>query len=232
VLLAVALSAAVARASPATITRHDAAAVAHAINLRRSDLPGYTETSPHATTQDQKFVAEFDKCDRGVPQTRALLVAHSQSFAGSGLDQTPGVSAVVEIWPSAALAERSLTAVPAARYISCFVSYSYAALRSEHPKGVSLRISGATVPPLVQDSDGAFNYRFTAEIRAKPAATAANVRQRSTGLSVAVYFAEFGFVYGQVVVAASLTTIEKPPSRSLEQHLARSLLARTHKAVG
>jgi hypothetical protein len=230
VLLTVTVSAGVARASSTPITRGNAAAVASAVDLRPSDLPGYRHKFFDPTAQGLRDTAEIEKCEGGVPLSEALLNAHSPTFNGPGVGGTPEVASDVLVWPSAALADRAFAAVPATRGISCFDASFGAALRAKEPEGVSVTVHGAPLRSTVRGCDDTHADRIIATVHVEKPATELAPRRGATRLSDTVYIDQFGFVCGQVAVG--FYVLAPTPSPSLERHIADLLVRRARRAAG
>jgi hypothetical protein len=227
-LLALALSASVAAASLPPVTRDHAAAVAGAINLRRGDLAGYTETRVRVTAQGLRFRIQMAKCAREPLPSELLADVYAPTFHGPGVGGSPEVGDGTEIWPSAALAGRVAADVSASRRISCFDKLYGAQLRLKLPKGVTVTVTGAALPPIVP---GTYAARLTLVLHGPQEPAVFAPLERAARVSQAFYIDQFGFSDGQAYVGIYVTTPLVPPRLPLEQKVMKLLLARARATL-
>jgi hypothetical protein len=189
--------------------------VASSINLRHGDLPTFTEY-PNGPGSGNAALAT---CYGGVPYNEVLADVYSPEFATSGASRTL-VDSETEIFPSAALAARDLTAANRPRGWSCLLAAWRAA--------IAPAFTGQTVTDQVAPlrgsfgSDVPFAVRMTFQVRPKTST--------ATPHTVAVDDS-FTFDDGQAEVGLDVTQSDGTPSASLEQRLIAVLLARTHKTI-
>jgi hypothetical protein len=234
VVLALALGACGGAASLTTITRSDAASVARAINLRKSDLPGYSEKSPQRTPPDPAASAALLRClHQAAAGAKVIGKASSPDFAGPGIEGTPRIRSSVAVWSSTAALQRRLKSFARTRSATCLDRDFDSYLSRIRPKGITLSpVQTIARPPLVHDTEAAFTFRLVITVHTKALATEAAVSKRATETTASVYVDLAGFYYRQIAVALVVETLLVPPRLSLEQPLARLLLARARDAVG
>src|SRR5205807_9111181 len=75
------------------MTRSDAVALANAVNLVGSDMPGYTESPPESTGGSDPFA----RCAGSVPSSRALADVASATFDGGTAASIKKVTSDVEV---------------------------------------------------------------------------------------------------------------------------------------
>jgi hypothetical protein len=198
-----------------------------------ADLPGYV-VKPFQRTPDYPGAASALRKCLHTPAAPDALLANSASadFAGPGLGGTPTVKSYVAIWASASLLDQRLKAASGQHGISCVLNFFTVALRHHKPKGVSFKLHGETLPPVVRGSTPWLGFRLIITVRAKPAPTEAVVKTHGPEVSASLFIDFTSFVYGNVAVNLIVETIDAPPRFTLEQHLSRLLLARTEKAFG
>jgi hypothetical protein len=222
VLLAVGAAAA-ATPAPRSVTRAQAAAVASAMNLRHSDLPGLMQQANPQTAQDRKLDAQASACAGAVPPSRAYTDTQSPAFISSG-QPSVAVASSVEIMPSTALVASDFHAVEQPRALPCLVTELDTQLRSSLPSSDRLGAGTATrLGPVASGVTDSFAVRI-----AFPVGVPAG-KKVST---VTLYFDEVGFAWGQAEVSVEVQSTGVVPSSSLEKRLAGVLVARARATLG
>ena len=209
-------------ASPRTITRSQATAVATAISLRHSDLPGLKQEANPITAQQQRLTAQATACAGGVPASEAFANTQSPAFVSSG--QSVTVVSGTEILPSAALVAKDFAAVTRPHALTCLLSELTSSLHASLPKGDKVTsATAARIPSVVSGIADTFAIRIT---------FAVTVREATTTVSVPLYADQIGFTDGQAEVDLEVQTTVIKPSASLERQLAGLLVARARSAIG
>jgi hypothetical protein len=210
-------------ASPRTITRSQATAVATAISLRHSDLPGLKQEANPITAQQRRLTAQATACAGGVPASEAFANTQSPAFVSSGQSSVTVVSGT-EILPSAVLVAKDFAAVTRPHALTCLLSELTSSLRASLPKGDKVTsATAARIPSVVSGIADAFAIRIT---------FAVSVREATTTVSVPLYADQIGFSDGQAEVDLEVQTTVIKPSASLERQLAGLLVARARSAIG
>jgi hypothetical protein len=220
--LALSLAAATgaASASPTTITREQAPAVAKAINLRPGDLPGYSPKPNPVTAQTIQQDKKFNTCDRGVQDSTALTVLPSPLFRNA----STVIVSEVEVMPSAALVTKDLAAVTSARGLSCFNSQAVATFTAGGlPKHetVTARSTLLSLPAI--GSLHPFGVRTISFL---------HTSSGGTEVTVPLYADEIGVGDGQLELVVTDVPLQGIPSSALEDRLLALLVARARAAVG
>ena len=208
-----------AHASHRTIPRSDASAVAAAISLRQSDLPGSrAESNP----QNQQTNDEFINCYGGVPETAAFADTVSPNFVTTG---TPSVSASseAEIFPSAALVAKDLAALRRPHALICLSNQLTSLIRAGlRPGDALIRIHASDLPSIMSGSSDSAAIGISFAFRIKKGATTTT----ETG-----HTDSFSFSDGQAEVNLTIGSSDEP-AVSLERRLAAALVARARSAIG
>ncbi len=102
----------------APATPAQAAAYAHAVNLRGYDVPGMKPQAREGPLQDGGSWSAFAVCTGGLRSTRALAI-HSPVFADGNRRDAQFVYSTVAVLPSSALASQFIETVEGARARAC-----------------------------------------------------------------------------------------------------------------
>ncbi|MGA2471133.1 MAG: hypothetical protein ABSG64_10630 [Solirubrobacteraceae bacterium] len=210
----------VAVASPTTITRSQAAAVAAAVSLRHSDLPALKQESNPITPQDKRNSEQLNACLGEVPLSEAFALAQSPLFVGAGTTYAQ-VSSSVSILPSAALVAKDSRAVAGPRALPCLQSSLTSALRRSLGSSASVTIHGVRMSWTDPGANVAFAFHFTIAVR---------VKQGTVEVSVPMTLDDIGFTYGQLGIDLSDLEVRGTPSSALEHQLVGVLVARAQAA--
>ena len=106
----------------ASSSGESAKAVADAINLRSSDLPGF-KSSPSGSSSNDPFDARLTRCDSGLLTTHPGEVnADSPEFTQGGSAAFESVSSSVSIETSATIAAHDLALAQTSRVLGCFTT--------------------------------------------------------------------------------------------------------------
>jgi hypothetical protein len=200
-------------------TKQQAIAFASAVNLTRSDLPGFrVKPSEHEkeTPAEKQLEREMIRCAGGFAEKKHSAVAEveSPSFEAdrSGLEQS--ISSQVTVARTAALAVKELAAFQNAHARSCISHYLGLSLKGEMRPGETigpLSIRAGTPP--APGTTGSFGWRIQ---------TAITVRS----LTIPLYIDILGFVDGQAEVGLFGTGFGAAVPAATEERLFSLLLAR------
>jgi hypothetical protein len=116
-----------AHSARAAITKAQAVAYAHAVNLRATDVPGMTSNSSEGevpgVSPNGASSAEFVHCYGGVSPARRVVKMHSPQFSAGRAAEYRSLESRVEVWPSSSLAVRNNSAYQSARGRRCFLRF-------------------------------------------------------------------------------------------------------------
>jgi hypothetical protein len=220
---AVALFAAPALAAT-TLTPANAKRIATAIELRASDLPGYTPKPNPFTAADRRVDDQLTSCYGGVAVAKALANEQSPVFTRASSGQQVQVNSSTEVLPSAALAVADMNASLSPRGLSCAQSAVAKAVRAGLEKNEKFLFARTTrLATLLPDVKNSVYVRVVIWIQ---------VTNGSTRLSVPAYDDAVGFVDGGAEVSLNTLSIPLKPDVSLERTLAGDLAARAKAAIG
>jgi len=196
------------------MTKDQAEALAAAINLKRSDLPGYRATPSTSSGEDSKEDQRLNRCAGGVPDSKDVAKEDSPDFSTGGGTRVRQVSSTVSVLPTAALAAKDLAAVKSTRGRSCFRTFVNALLAKAGNGQVSFSKARVTpFQPATNGTDGAFGYRV-------------RVTARGNGIRIPFFVDGLGFTKGPVEVALNVMSIGKRFPTTDEQRLLTVLVNR------
>jgi hypothetical protein len=86
------------------VTKTQAVAYAHAVNLRAGDLPGFTSTGSEAEApKPGRYSLEYGRCRGGVNPARRIADVFSPEFSAGRAFYGKIVRSTVEVWPTPAI---------------------------------------------------------------------------------------------------------------------------------
>jgi hypothetical protein len=207
--------AAVAAAS-SPITKAQATAYAHAVNLKPADLPGMRATRPEAEHVTASIDREATKCDGGVDPSRRVAQVHSARFAGAVAGDFEQISSEVEVMPSAALIAQNNAAIRSPRGLRCvtrLLTQSLAGKSGSQGRYGTLKISKLPTP--LAGVDETFGYRITTTVARGPA-------------QIPIYIDLLGFISGAAEVDLTAIGAPQPVPEEAESHLLAVLYGRAN----
>lgn len=202
-------------ASP-PITKVQATAYAHAVNLQEADLPGMSMTSPGGEKADATRVGEVERCAGNLTASRVVANIHSASFTGITDPEHEQIRSDVEVMPSAALAEQNNASNRSQRALAC--AKRLFPLKLAGKDGSRVHYGPVTVTRLpypLAGVPGGFGYRIAVAILGVPS----TIEPTQPHL----YIDAFAFLSGPAEVALITTTFPQPVAEETESRL-RSLL--------
>lgn len=210
-------STAAAVAGPhAAITRPQALAFAHAVNLRTADVPGFTASSqkPGKTAQERRLERGMLRCVGTLAPASKVAEVSSKDFEFSHGVLDLSTSSEVSVAQTPALATAELAAYRSARVRGCFAHYLGLLLKGQRSGGAAVgAISIVSGTPPASGTAGGFGWRATAML---------NVQ----GVRVPFYVDILGFVYGPATVTLFSSGAIQPFPAEAQQHLYSTLLMR------
>ncbi len=200
------------------ITRARAQKLAAALNLRASDLPGFTASSErkHETLVEEKLEHKLARCMGGQATSDALAEASSKSFERHAEVIRLSVSSTVTIVATPAQAAAELKAIRSAHARVCLTSFMREVLAKQAQGGASAKlVSISSGTPSAAGTSGTFAWRITG------AFTLHEVK-------VPFYIELVGFAHGQDEVQLLSFGLPVPFPASAEQELFSLLVARAN----
>jgi hypothetical protein len=196
------------------MSKDQAEHLAAAINLKRSDLPGYRATPSQESADDRRQDTRLARCAGGVPPSKDIAKEDSPDFTVGAAAQVRQVSSSVTVLPSAALAAKDLAAVKSTRGRNCFRTFVNGILAKAGNGQVQFgKAQVTTFEPSASGADGAFGYRV-------------RVVARSNGTRIPFYVDGLGFTSGPVEVSLDVMSIGRRFPAADEQKLFATLAQR------
>lgn len=94
----------VVRPASGTITKAQAVAYAHAVNLQAGDLPGFTNNGRETeAAKPGRYGLEYNRCRGGVSPARRIASVYSTEFTAGSAFYGKVMKSSVEVWPTPAL---------------------------------------------------------------------------------------------------------------------------------
>jgi hypothetical protein len=200
------------------MTKAQATAYAHAVNLRAADLPAMSASSAEG---EGKAPGSKDRalarCARGVSPDLRIVDIHSATFSSTSEGEHEGIHSDVEVMPTPTLAARHNAAQLSRRGIACLKRFI---LLPRDKPGSRLHYGPVTVSPPSQlpGVSGGFTIEFTTTIVGVPTQVEPTPPH--------VYIDAAGFVSGAAEVAITAIGFPKPVPAEVEQRLLSLLYSR------
>jgi len=204
------------------LTRAHARLLAASLNLRASDLPGFTPTSErkHETSAEKATGHKLQRCMGGHGGGGALAEASSKSFERHADILHVSVSSSVTVVSTPAQAVAGLTAIRSDHARVCLTRYMRELLARQAQGGASARlVSIVSATPSAAGTSGTFAWRITGEF------TLHEVKVR-------FYIELVGFARDREDVELLSFGLPIPFPASAEQELFSLLLARAKAGGG
>jgi hypothetical protein len=213
--------------APGPITRAQALAYAHAVNLRAFFLTGMTQTTQEGTLDAPTPRETTGGCTGEVRSLRSVVAVHSPVFAYSARSVRQSVYSTVVVLPNAGEAARYLAVLASARTRAC-IAHSYRRrLLNRYAESGRLRLGPAIVTPLPAPAPARYRgpgpYRGTM-LRATLQATYTTRRGRR--VQMPLYIDAFVFAYGRVAVGFVAESLYRPFPQVNERFLTSTLVGR------
>lgn len=202
------------------ISRRQAVAFAHTVNLRAADLPGFKVAADHEheTAAEKRLEHEALRCAGTPSASDQLAEASSKSFKFEHGVLAFSVSSSVGVARTAAIAAKELSAVRSRRTQGCLSHFLDELFKGREYHGASVSpFSITAVTPSAPGTTGSFGWRISAKVT-------------THRVAVPVYLELLGFVYGRSAVTLFTSAVPVPFPPVTEQHLFSLLLERaTHR---
>jgi hypothetical protein len=205
-------------ARTASITKAQAVAYAHAVNLRAGDVPGMARTAPGKSegARERSSSRSLARCAGVMSQGQQLVDISSPSFTRNGALEQEQVSSGVSVLSSAADAAREFAAISSARGRACIARFAEHEL-SRESSGL-LHYRGIVVTRLSAPLSGigaSFGLRLTATLSSP-----------RTTHRFYLYLDFLGFRDGPAEVSLNVSGFSRPVSMTTERRLLSTLNAR------
>lgn len=201
----------------APITRAQAIAYAHAVNLRAADIPEMSTSSPEGVAPTPRHPT-FARCYGGVSPARRVLKIHSPEFAAGRGAQSQTEASEVEVWPTPSLAARNIAANHTSRYRACFLRFQEGANKNLNKGRAGQLLYGpltvSSLPDLLPGVDGSYGLRITQSLL------------RGGQVHLHIYHDVFGFLSGPAEIELTATGLSKPVPLATEKRLLSLLYSR------
>jgi hypothetical protein len=219
----------------ADVTKTQATAYAHAVNLKPGDVPELTAAGAEREASPKKGAEEGARCS-GAPSPSARVAnIDSAKFRGSSAAPLETISSEVVVWPSSAIAERNAAAQTGPRGRACAQHLLERLALKTLTSRVRLASSSISwLPAPLHGARGSYAAHVTMNVTAESPRTqtgaSSAVLESSTAserkLQVPVYLDIQGFQSGPAQVTLTALGVKRPPSSSAEHRLLSLLYSR------
>jgi len=209
-------AAAVSTTTP--ITKTEATAYAHIINLRAADVPEMRISAPAGEAPEPtRSTVVFDRCYGGVSQRRIAKI-HSQEFSVGRGAQAQLEESEVEVMPTPSLETRNNAADRSSRYRACFKRFQEVDNKNRNKQRVGQLLYGPlTISPVrspLPALDGGYGLRIDQTLL------------RGGQIRIRIYHDVFGFSSGPAEIILTATGFSRPVPSSTERRLLSLLYSR------
>jgi hypothetical protein len=200
------------------LTHAQTSAFAHAVNLTRADVPGFS-ISPrehqHETAGERALEKRLTRCAGGLGSLGGSSGEQSSpNFTRRGSAISQSVSSSVNFAPTDALAKRELGLLRSAHTRVCLSAYLDVLFKGKRFGGAAIRrVSITQGTPPAAGTAGGFGWRITAAIAVR-------------GVAVPFYLDILGFVDGRAQVTLLSTGLLVPFPAAAQEELFGRLLSR------
>jgi hypothetical protein len=202
------------------VTKAQAMAWAHAVNLQAADLPGMTVTSREGPSPASTGVGrEINRCAGLVNPGVSVVGIRSAKFAGVAETEHEQINSAVEVMSSAAVAARNNAVAQSQRALSCaerLLPRLYAKQNGGRVRYGALKVSRLSDP--LPGAPGSFGIRVAISILGVPGSAEPTQPH--------LYVDGFGFLSGSGEVNLIATAFPEPVSEEVEQRLLSLLSSR------
>jgi hypothetical protein len=199
------------------LTKAQALAFAHAVNLTAADVPGFKVSSEHherETPAEKRSGGELTRCAGGVGSSHQVAEASSKEFERESNSGAQNAQSGVTVEQTPALAAKELAAVRSARGRACLSHYVTLLFQGQKYEGASVGpVSIASGSPHAPGTTGGFGLRITATITLHH-------------IKIPFYMDFLGFVYGPTEVMFRSFSLPEPFPAATEERLFSLLLTR------
>jgi hypothetical protein len=209
------------------ITRAQARAYAHAVNLRGYDVPGMTQVAPEGPIEDRGSWEAFVRCTGELRSTHTVVSIRSPIFTYSDRLRFQSAYSSVAVLPSERTADRYLAVLASARARAC-ITHNYRRLlldRTAERKPLRLgQIAAAPLPASAPTSyRGLGPYHGTA---LRLTIQSSYTTRRGRRVQLPFYIEDFAFAYGRDLIGLTAESAPRPFPQANEQYLMSKLAGR------
>ncbi len=202
------------------LTRAQAIAFAHAVNLRPADVPGFKVSPPktRSNPRENRLERQMLECVGAAGPNKELAEVDSHEFQRTGAGDF-SVSSSVSVARTPAIAARALSVIRSERTRECLSRYVSKLFEHMHVHGAKIgELSVSSEAAAAPGTAGGYVLRIDANVTA-------------LGRSVPLSLEMFGFVCGQAGISLMATSLPAPFPAAARQALLQLLLERA-KAHG
>ncbi len=213
--------------APRPITRAQARAYAHAVNLRGYDVPEMTQVAPEGPIDDRGSWEAFVRCTGELRSTHTVVSIHSPIFTYSNRLRFQSAYSTIAVLPSERAADRYLAVLASARARGC-ITHSYRRLLLGHTaERKPLRLGSIAITPLTAPAPASYRglgpYRATALRLTIPGSY---TTRRGRRVQLPFYIEDFAFAYGRDLIGLTTESSLRPFPQANEQYLMKMLVGR------
>jgi hypothetical protein len=192
------------------ITKAEATAYAHAVNLGVADVPGMVSVSLEEEEKVKRTEVEFARCAGAVNPNRRVVAINSPHFRSGSGPQFEEVTSHVEVMPGAELAARDLAAIHTPLARACLARSGQRQFAKGFANGARVgRIAVLAMPDPLPYAHS-FALRLVIPLTFKRAGLPLHTR---------LYEDELGFVAGPVEISLTAIAFSRPGASATEQRL-------------
>lgn len=202
------------------ITKAQAVAYAHAVNLRAGDLPGFTSSrSETEAPKPGQLALEEIRCSGGVSPARRIAKMESTEFSSGRVFYGKVMKSTVEVWPTPAVVASSNVLSHKSRARACFVRFLKALHeRTNQERKGRMQIGPFTIATVPNPLPGVSDSFLTAINETR--------LLRSGAIRAHIYRDIFGFTTGPAEIELEAIGIGRPVPTSAEAQALQLLLDR------
>ncbi len=202
------------------ITKAQAVAYAHAVNLQPSDMPGFTSVeSETEVPQPGRYGLEAIRCSGGVNPARRIVQIHSAEFTAGRAFYGKVVKSTVEVWPTPSLVAVNNMRSHSARGRTCFVRFLHAVHKRINQDRKGRRQLGPFTITIVPNPLPGVSHSFLTTINE-------TLLLRTGAIRAHVYRDIFGFINGPAEIELEAIGFGHPVPVATEEKALLLLLAR------
>jgi hypothetical protein len=204
----------------APVTKAQAVAYAHTINLRTGDLPGLTSFgSEEEAPKPGRYDLEYRRCRHDVRTARPIASVNSTELSGGKAFYGKVIKSSVEVWASAALVAHSDAGLGSSRSRACLVRFVAAVDKHINRERKGRMQFGPFTLAIVPNPLPGVSHSFLTTIN--------ETRVLRTGaIRAHVYRDIFGFTAGAVEIGLEVIGVGHPVPDKTEARALQLLLRR------
>jgi len=202
------------------ITKAQAIAYAHAVNLQPGDLPGFTSSgSETETPKPGRLALEETRCSGGVNPARRIAQLDSTEFSAGSAFYSKIIKSTVEVWPTPALVAVNNNPSRKSRARACLVRFLEAAHKRTNRERKGRRQIGPFTITTVPNPLPGVSHSFLTTINE-------TLLLRSGAIRAHIYRDIFGFITGPAEIELEAIGFGHPVPTSTEAQALQLLVDR------